>query len=212
MVRAAMWLVNDVGVGNVFTKEQLRQEFPGVSQIDRRIRDLRDYGWVIRSNTDDVTLRPEEQRLVTIGLAVWDPEERRKGGSALLSAKDRRAVFERDGFQCVICGIGGGEAYPDREYETAVLLAVVLTDDRGDESLVTQCRRCKAGNGPKPEVNVRALVADIRALSAEDRMRLMRWATRGRRGPTPLDRTWTALRQLSRDTRDRVVAEVGDLK
>jgi hypothetical protein len=29
MVRAALWLVEEVGEGNTFTKEQLREAFPG---------------------------------------------------------------------------------------------------------------------------------------------------------------------------------------
>lgn len=41
MVRAALWLLDEIGEGNSFTKEQVREAFPGVSQADRRIRDLR---------------------------------------------------------------------------------------------------------------------------------------------------------------------------
>ena len=45
MRRAALWLVEVVGEGNSFTKSQLREAFPEVAQIDRRMRDLRDFGW-----------------------------------------------------------------------------------------------------------------------------------------------------------------------
>jgi hypothetical protein len=212
MVRGALWLVNDVGVGNTFTKEQLRQAFPGVSQIDRRIRDLRDYGWVIRSNTEDATLRPEEQRFVQAGLRVWEPAERRKGGVETLTAKERRAVFEKDGYQCVGCGIAGGESYPDREYETAVLSlskSPGSTDDPDSEQLfVTECRRCKSGQAGVTQGDLHVVVSNIRALSEDDRQRLRRWVARGRRGPTPLDRVWTSYRQLPAELRDRIDTEL----
>jgi hypothetical protein len=64
MITGALWLAAEVGEGGVFTKEQVRQAFPGISQADRRIRDLRDYGWVIHTNTDDASLASGEQRLV----------------------------------------------------------------------------------------------------------------------------------------------------
>ena len=209
MVRGALWLLNDVGVGNTFTKEQLRQAFPGVSQIDRRVRDLRDYGWVIRSNTEDATLRPEEQRFIQAGLRVWEPAERRKGGEVTLTAKERRAVFEKDGYQCVVCGIAGGESYPDREYETAVLTLTKWSgstdDDPGSDPLfVTECRRCKSGQVSTGKADLHVVLSNISALPEDDRQRLRRWVARGRRGPTPLDRVWTSYRQLPAELRDRI--------
>lgn len=212
MVRGALWLVNDVGVGNTFTKEELRIAFPGIAQIDRRIRDLRDYGWVIRSNTEDATLRPDEQRFVQPGLRVWEPAERRKGGAATLSAKERRAIFEKDGYQCVVCGIAGGETYLDRDYETAVLSVTKcpnVDDDDSDPMYVSECRRCRSGRaGGEGETNVSVILSNLRALPQDDRQRLSRWISRGRRGPTPLDRVWTSYRQLPTELRDRVELEL----
>ena len=40
MIRTALWLTSEVGVGNAFTKEQHRQAFAGITQADRRLRDL----------------------------------------------------------------------------------------------------------------------------------------------------------------------------
>lgn len=77
MVRGALWLAREIGEGHIFTKEQVRRTFPGISQIDRRIRDLRDYGWVIHTSSDDARLRIDEQRLVKIGVPVWDSKARR---------------------------------------------------------------------------------------------------------------------------------------
>lgn len=43
-VRVALWLHSEVPVGSSFTKAQLRDAFPGVEQVDRRMRDLRASG------------------------------------------------------------------------------------------------------------------------------------------------------------------------
>lgn len=213
MVKGALWLVNEVGVGNTFTKDQLRQAFPGVSQIDRRIRDLRDYGWVIRSNTEDASLRPEEQRFVKQGLRVWDPTERRQGGTSTLTAKERRKVLERDGYQCTVCGIAGGESYPDRDYETAVLsITKSPSADPGkvEDHFVTECRRCKSGQASIAQNDIQVVLSNVRALSDEDRQRLARWVSRGRRGPTPLDRVWFSYRQLPTELRERVIDNLAE--
>lgn len=206
MVRGALWLLDAVGEGNVFTKEQVRDAFPGVSQADRRIRDLRDYGWKIFSSSDDATLDSDEQRFVSAGIAVWDPSARRQAQSKAITAKQRQAAMAADGFQCVVCGVGGGEAYPDSPNETAVLgttrRPVRLADGSSAEQLVTECKRCRAGDGPsRPSADLRRLIAEARNLEDGDRNRLHRWLERGRRGPTPLDRLWNAYRQLPVEAR-----------
>ncbi|MFE2423970.1 hypothetical protein [Streptomyces hokutonensis] len=78
LVLGALWLMQEVGQGNVFTKSQLRAAFPDIAQIDRRVRDLRDYGWVIDTSREDPSLDQAEQRFVEPGISVWDPEERKK--------------------------------------------------------------------------------------------------------------------------------------
>ncbi|MEU2961173.1 hypothetical protein [Streptomyces albidoflavus] len=77
MVRAALWLVTQVGEGNVYTKDQLRTAFPDIAQIDRRLRDLRAHGWVLDTNRDDAALAPHEARFVRAGEPVWEPGIRR---------------------------------------------------------------------------------------------------------------------------------------
>ncbi|MFF8910117.1 hypothetical protein [Streptomyces olivaceoviridis] len=75
-VRTALWLATEVGEGNVYTKAQLREAFPDVAQIDRRVRELRDYGWVIATNRDDPALSSHEARFVQAGDPVWQPGAR----------------------------------------------------------------------------------------------------------------------------------------
>lgn len=213
MIRSGLWLIQVVGEGKTFTKEQLREAFPGVSQIDRRVRDLRKYGWVILANTEDAHLTPDEQRFVQAGVPVWDKEARRKADLAMSApATDRQAVFERDGYICTVCGIGGGEPYADDSNATAVL-EVARRKTRlpgGAEDVVmllTECKRCHTGAREK-EANATAVLDNIESLDPSERRRLLRWIERGRRGSTPLERAWNGYRRLPADARDEIAARL----
>lgn len=208
MIRGALWLVQEVGEGNTFTKEQLREAFPGVSQADRRVRDLRDYGWVILTNSEDATLMAEDQRFVKAGVPVWEPAARRAAApQKSVSAKEKHAVLARDDYMCTICGISGGDAYLDDSNQTAVLSvtrrATVLPDGREEVLLRTECKRCRAGSEGSP-ARADEVLRDIKALDRADQRRLTRWIERGRRGSTPLDRAWNSYRRLPAAARDEI--------
>ncbi|NBE53317.1 hypothetical protein GUY60_18200 [Streptomyces sp. YC537] len=214
MIRGALWLVQVIGEGNTYTKGQVRDAFPGVSQADRRIRDLRDYGWVLRTNSEDATLTAEDQRFVKAGVPVWDPAARRAAApQKAVSSKEKQAAMVRDHYMCTICGISGGEEYVDDSHQTAVLSVTrretVLPDGREETLLVTECKRCRAGNYGGP-ARADEAVAHMKGLDPGDQRRLLRWIERGRRGSTPLDRAWTAYRRLPADARDEVRAALED--
>jgi hypothetical protein len=213
MVRGALWLVQVVGEGNTFTKNELREAFPGVSQVDRRIRDLRDYGWVVYANTEDARLSAEDQRFVKEGVPVWDPRARRDSApQKAISSKERQAVLVRDGYMCTLCGIAGGEQYPDDAVLTAVLSVsrrtLFLADGREEPVLVTECKRCKAGRDSEP-ISVGEAISAVRDLDPKEQKRIARWMERGRRGTTELDRAWAAFLRVPADKREAVIDEVG---
>ncbi|MBB3662606.1 hypothetical protein FB384_001510 [Prauserella sediminis] len=214
MVRGALWLLQVVGEGNTFTKNQLRDAFPGVSQVDRRIRDLRDYGWVVYSSVEDASLLAEDQRFVRAGAAVWDPKERRKAKQGTVSSRDRQATLARDGYMCTLCGIAGGEEYPDDAVMTAVLAVsrrtVLGADGHATNALVTECKRCKAGRDDEP-ANVTDAIAAAKRLGDSDRRRLTRWVERGRRGSTELDRAWTAYLRVPPEQRSEVADRLKEI-
>ncbi|WP_227870053.1 hypothetical protein [Streptomyces otsuchiensis] len=217
MVRCALWLVQEVGEGNTFTKEQLRRAFPDKAQADRRARDLRDYGWVILTNREDASLTAEDQRFVSQGVPVWDPTSRRAASpQKAVSSKDKQEVLARDHYMCTACGISGGEQYPEDSNQTAVLSVTrrktVLPDGSEALTLVTECKRCRSGGGSGP-ARTDEVVTQIIALHHGDRQRLLRWIEQGRRGSTPLELAWSAYRRLPAEARDAVsdaLAEVGD--
>ncbi len=130
---AAAWLKKHVGAGGVFTKEALRSAFPTVTQIDRRVRDLRSCGWVIHTRREDPTLSAAEMRLVAVGSLSRPPEQ--------VSAKERRKALLLAAYSCVLCGAAGGSTYPDAQH-VRVTLQVVKTGNGG--GLVACCSRCRA--------------------------------------------------------------------
>ncbi|WP_031075318.1 hypothetical protein [Streptomyces sp. NRRL WC-3742] len=151
MVRAALWLVDVVGEGNVFTRAQLRDAFPDVTQIERRVRDLRDAGWVIENSRTQVSLQPNEQLFVQAGDAVWDP--------AVRAARQRqRAVSSKAGLEQVVRQVSKQTAWER------------LKDlSPGDRSLVLAWMAM----GRRPASAVDAAWVAYSSLSAEDRSELM---------------------------------------
>lgn len=212
MIRGALWLLQVVGEGGTFTKNELRTAFPGVSQIDRRIRDLRDYGWIVHSSTEDASLLMEDQRFVRAGVAVWDPRERRQAAPRkAMSSKDRQAVLIRDGYMCTLCGIGGAEPYPDDPVMTAVLAVsrrtIRTADGLESEGFVTECNRCRSGRASS-NIDEREVLVAARELTPGDRRRLVRWMERGRRGSTELDRAWATYLRVPADRRQELVDQL----
>lgn len=216
MVRGALWLLQVIGEGNTFTKNELREAFPGVSQVDRRIRDLRDYGWVVYSSAEDATLLREDQRFVSAGVPVWDPKARRANApEKAISTKERQAVLARDRYMCTLCGIAGGEAYPDDAIMTAVLgvsrRTVTSDDGRPRQVLVTECKRCRSGDAPAP-LAASDVVAVATELDPGELRRLVRWMERGRRGATELDRAWSSYLRVPPDERPQVAERIRKLQ
>lgn len=129
---AAAWLKEHVGAGGVFTKEALRSAFPNVTQIDRRVRDLRACGWVIDTRREDPALSAAEMRLVKIGDLTRPPEQ--------VSAKERRRALLSAAYSCVLCGAAGGSTYADARHVRVILQVVPTGKNSG---LVVCCSRCR---------------------------------------------------------------------
>jgi hypothetical protein len=209
-IRVALWLLAEVGEGNTFTKSQLREAFPGVEQVDRRMRDLRADGWVINTNREDPGLAPNTLCFVKAGDDVWDPRASRRRSGPELSNKERMAVIAADDYLCTVCGIAGGEVYPDsRRGETAQLSVSsreeVLPDGNSlERRFVTECKRCRVGRAEGSVPQLADVLAEIDALEAADREELAQWVRRDRRRPRRVEQLWTAYRCLPSTSRDAV--------
>ncbi|WP_329467707.1 hypothetical protein [Streptomyces sp. NBC_01431] len=206
MKRAGLWLVTVIGEGSVFTKDELRQAFPGVSQIDRRMRDLRDHGWQIDTNREDVTLEPFEQRFVRQGEPVWEPGKGRTKSAVPITATQRRDIMTKDGNFCRSCGISGGQTYAGT-YEFAQLdiarRQVRQPDGALKVELVTECNRCRVG-GRQLTADPAELLAHVRQLGRLERRVLAGWIADDRRPFSTVERLWADYRSLPEESRAKV--------
>ncbi|MFF8804876.1 hypothetical protein [Streptomyces omiyaensis] len=205
--RAALWLVAEVGEGNVFTKGQLRAAFPEVAQIDRRVRDLRDHGWQIDTRREDPSLNLDEQRFVKKGSDVWLPGQakspKEKSG---LTAAQRTKVFIADSFLCRSCGIGAGEAFGDGGQDAQLDVArrqVEQPNGTVVTQLVTECNRCRVG-GRQRQADLPGLLDSLVRLSKLERAVFAGWLEADRREPSPLERIWGEYRTLPEESRKTV--------
>lgn len=211
MKRVALWLLAEVGEGSVFTKNQLRDAFPGTSQVDRRMRDLRDYGWVINTNREDVTLDASEQRFVSQGAPVWiEGKAVKTVNETVATATQRREIMYRDGNFCRSCGITPGEHYEDGTGgETAQLdiarRKVVKAGGETQTELITECKRCRVGGRFLPS-DARALERGIARLSAMERQILANWMREDRREFSTVELLWGQYRSLPERTRSEIRA------
>ncbi|MET8705698.1 hypothetical protein [Streptomyces californicus] len=202
MKRAALWLVTVVGEGNVFTKEDVKGAFPGVSQADRRVRDLRDHGWQIDTNREDAALGQHEQRFVKQGLPVWEPGKAAKSGVSITQTQ-RREVLTRDGHLCRSCGIAPGETYAG-SYEAAQLDIARRTvkQPAGGEvvELVAECNRCRVG-GRGQAADLTAILSRASRLGSLERSLLLRWIDQDKREFSAAEELWAVYRTLPADSR-----------
>jgi hypothetical protein len=202
-VRVALWLATEVGTGEAFTKAQLRDAFPGVEQVDRRMRDLRADGWIIATYREDRSLASDELRLVMTGGQVWEPGYRSKASAPGISDKQRHEIFAADGFVCIYCGIGGGEGYPDDQLRTAKLtIARAKPADDSTPRLSTVCDRCHLRSSESASED--AVASAIAELDPESRRLLREWIMRGRRSRGPVDELWAEYRRLPSADRARI--------
>lgn len=191
MKKAALWLAEMVGEGEVFTKGELREAFPGISQIDRRVRDLRDHGWIVNTRAEDLDLEIDEQRLVRIGGQVWVHGYRSPVRASGPTPKQRQEALELANHHCMACGATAGEPFFD-DILTTVKLTFVGSSENG---WIPSCQLCKkGGNSPSSSS---AFILAFSKLTILEKQVFKEWAQIGHRGHTPLDNAWDLFRRLS---------------
>lgn len=205
MKRAALWLVTVVGEMNTFTKEDVKAAFPGVSQADRRVRDLRDHGWQIDTNREDASLDQHEQRFVKQGEPVWLPGKGTRTGISITQTR-RREVLARDGHFCRSCGIAPGEVYAGTHESAQIDIArraVRQQDGRKSTELVAECNRCRVG-GRGTVADLGAMMKRVEGLSGLERRMLSEWMKRDQREFSAAEVVWAEYRTLPEESRAKV--------
>ncbi|MFC9268044.1 hypothetical protein ACFTXJ_09770 [Streptomyces zhihengii] len=210
MKRAALWLITVVGEGNTFTKEDVIKAFPGVSQADRRVRDLRDFGWQIDTNREDVNLDQHKLRFIKPGDRVWEPGKGSRPGSKITHTR-RREVLANDGHFCRSCGITPGETY-EGSYESAQLdlarRGVKQLDGTEVVELVSECKRCRVGGAGKAN-DIAVFLGAVQSLGALERQALAGWVEADRREFSVVERLWADYRTLPSESRAKVRQALG---
>lgn len=130
--------------GEVVTHIQIAN-IAKITSWPRRVRELREEGWLIQSNNDDPALRPGEYRLTG-----EPPEDNGIVKRKALSAARRVEVFERDESTCRICGAGLDDIdpqFPHRKVRLHVDHIVPRSQGGGDDmkNLRTLCSTCNQG-------------------------------------------------------------------
>lgn len=167
-------------VGQTVTSTQI-QEAAGmhVTEWARRLRELRNQeGWDIRSHHDDATLKPGEYRL-----ASAPPEgEGGYGFAKPISSRVRAMVLERNGYTCLMCGVGAGDL-DDLNPGRRVRLHIGHIKDRqhggtdDPSNLRALCSACNQGAqdmAPAPP-NLTRLLGHVRRATVTDQQAVLRW-------------------------------------
>jgi hypothetical protein len=215
-VRVALYLFDEVKEGNRFYKGDMRQALPGIEQIDRRMRELREVGWVIRNYKDSPVLAPNELLLEKVGDQVWTPGYRNLTAGRINNAL-KRQVFDRDNNRCRVCGVAAGEPYPDRPDLTARLTIGHLVPKGRQgwndfDNLRAECALCNepARHLTEAPVDPDLLTARIKALPRRDKVVLAGWMLADRRQFTELEKLWVQYRQLPARQRDQLRAVMSE--
>jgi len=208
MRRAALWLLQVVGEGGTFTKSQLREAFPDVAQIDRRMRDLRKFGWQIDTNREDVSLDPYQQRFVRSGDRVWEAGKGTRPAEFAVTASQRHEVLMRDGHKCRRCGVGPGEVYAGTQVTSQLDVArraVVLPNGKKSVHLVIECNRCRVG-GRDLVVDLGGILRRINMLPELEKKMLSTWVEQDARSFSAVEQLWAEYHTLPAEAREQVRA------
>ncbi|QLY33301.1 HNH endonuclease [Nocardia huaxiensis] len=212
IIRVASFIAN-VGVGNRFTMKQLNASVPDVIQTDRRMRDLREMGWRIDNYKTNASLAPEEYLVREIGVRIDQGEKRPANQRRSIAGAKRRRIFERDGGACRICGVAGGQEFPDAHGHKAVLtIGHIVPKDRGgsdnDENLQIECQRCneQSRNNIQSPPDPAEVLTAIRNLKGghKTKKQVVGWMLSGKREISDAERAFGNWWRLPYDQRQHV--------
>ncbi|MEU9293283.1 HNH endonuclease [Streptomyces sp. NPDC048266] len=211
--RLAAWLWHCCEIGDVFTMPGVRDALGGdISEhLDRRLRNLDPDGWIFHTQQEDGSLAIGQYRLIEKGRRIWvEPRAPRD----VVSRGDRKEVFKRDGYRCVLCGVADGESYPDRPQVAAVLtIGHRRAQSRGGakrvdlENLQTECAECNMparDRGADPE-SFEEIYPDVKRLGRDEKTRLLDWMRSGRKTRSRLDEAYDRARKMTPSERSRMI-------
>lgn len=180
--RIRRFLFDNVGV--VIDSGQLQEASGEARAISRRIRELREEGWQIKTHNDRSDLKPGQYILEETSIRPQHHTFVRR-----ISKRTRAQVLARDGYTCQMCGVTGGD-YDDRDPSRPVRLYVghVVHKSNGGsdepDNLRTLC--CDCNQGAKSLVqeppNWNWLLDQITQAPVEDQQAALNWLSKKFKG------------------------------
>lgn len=213
--RIAAYLWFNVEVGSLFTMAEVRKaaNIEQQTQSDRRMRELREQGWVVAGYKDEKDLPRDTYRLKARGKRLWVGERIERD---VISNKLRREVFARDNNTCVICGVVAGEPYPDLPSVKARMTVGhrVPNQRLGTATLdnvQTECARCNETirNLLDDPETFEALKPLLDTLTQAELKELSKWIADGKRRLSNLDLAYSkyhALNEVGKEQADTYIA------
>ena len=162
-------------VGQIVTAAEIQGAVSGPTEWARRLRELRqDEGWKISSHIDRSDLKPGQYILEE------PPPEGLYKVAKPISQRLRSQVFERNGYTCMMCGIGAGE---EDETGRKAILHVGHIVDRShggkDElsNLRALCNRCNEGakNLVQEPPSHTWLLSQVRRADMDTQRKVLEW-------------------------------------
>lgn len=163
-------------IGRIVTSGELR-DAAGVSEWARRVRELReDEGWPIVTRNDRADLKPGEY--------VLERKPPEKPGVAFtrpISAKLRAEVLDRNGFTCMMCGLGPGDIDPTTGRKVRLHIGHIKDKSLGgkDElsNLRALCSTCNQGakNITTEKPSTIWLLSQIRRAGQDEQRAVFEW-------------------------------------
>lgn len=161
-------------VGKILGQEDLR-EIAGTSEWARRIRELRnEQGMNIVTHNDRSDLKPGQYILVDL-----KPLPAFERG---ISKEIRAFVLDRNGYTCMMCGVGAGEPHPyDGGRKTRLHIGHIVDKSMGGTdspgNLQAVCSVCNEGasNLTLNRPDTIKLLAQVRRAPSKDQLDLLKW-------------------------------------
>ena len=166
-------------VGEVVKGSEIQAVVPNVTEWARRVRELREEGWPIRTNNDDSQLKPGEY------LLEYDlPASELYKFSRSISTRIRAQVLERNGYTCQMCGAGAGETDEDTGRKVRLHVGHIIDKShRGTDELSNLralCHTCNEGakNITQEPPSWTWLLGQLRRAKVSDQKAALEWLTR----------------------------------
>ena len=166
-------------IGQVVKGKEIQEVVPNVTEWARRVRELREEGWPIRTNNDDDRLKPGEYLLESEPPA---PDSYKFSRS--ISSRIRAQVLERNGYTCQMCGAGAGERDEATGRKVKLHVGHIIDKSHGGQdelsNLRALCRTCNEGakNITQEPPSWTWLLGHLRRAKVSDQRAALEWLTR----------------------------------